>query len=75
MVSITDRFGVELTRLSTMPISGFYIEEIAGQGKIDLCIDDLPFTGGMYFLSIAAARANVEWILQLEQVVTMNITP
>ena len=73
MISIRDRYGVELTRLSTMPISGYFIESIEGDGVIELLIVELPLSGGLYLLTIGIARANVEWILQLENIASLNV--
>jgi hypothetical protein len=60
--------GVELCRVSNAPISGYHIEEILGEGIIEVTFDDLPLTGGRYFLSLVVARANVRNLLVLEDV-------
>ena len=74
MVAIHDQGGTELSRLSTMPISGYFIDHLdSGKGHIDLQIESLPFTGGTYYLSFGVARANVEWIVRLDQIAVMQI--
>jgi len=73
--SIHNSHGIELVRLSTMPISGHIIDEIEGAGVIELTINELPFTGGLYFMSFGITRANIESILRLENVVSFHITP
>jgi len=75
MVSIGDGYGVELARLSTMPISGYFIESIEGDGAVELVIEELPLAGGNYLLTLGVARANVEWILRLEGVVSLHVEP
>lgn len=65
----------ELIRLSTTPISGFDVEDIQGDGYIDLTIDSLPLTGGEYFIDIGIARENVEWIVDYEDIVSFRVTP
>lgn len=73
-VSFKDHHGVEVARLSTMPISGFYIESLEGDGTIELYIQEIPLLGGTYSMGFYVARANVNWILKLEGVVSLNIS-
>lgn len=73
MVSIANNYGVELIRVSTMPISGYFIEKLYGKGYIDLTIEDFPLTGGNYHCTIGVARANVEWLLKLESVLVLHV--
>lgn len=74
MVSVKDRYGGELARVSTMPISGYYLEMIEGDGVVDLEIEDLPLTGGSYTVTVGVARANVEWLCLLEDVVSLYVS-
>jgi hypothetical protein len=67
--------GVELFRVSNMPISGYYIDEIHGSGWIDLILESLPLTGGRYYIDLGVARAQVEWLLRLEEVAWFDISP
>ncbi len=73
VVSIKDNHGVEITRLSTMPISGYFIKELYGEGYIDLSLAFLPLTGGQYYLDIGLARANVEFLVKFEEVVSFDV--
>lgn len=68
VIKLRTQDGVELARVSNEPISGYHIEEISGDGAIEVTFDDLPFTGGRYFVSLAVARANVRTLLLLEDV-------
>lgn len=60
VVHIRDHAGAELVRFSTMPISGFHVEAIEGDGEVELIIDALPATGGRWHLDLAFTRAMVE---------------
>jgi len=73
VVSIKDQYGVEVARLSTMPISGYYIESLEGDGAIELYIQDLPLLGGTYAMSVHVARANLDWIVRLEGVISFEV--
>jgi lipopolysaccharide transport system ATP-binding protein len=73
VVSLRTHEGVELCRVSNMPISGYHIAEILGDGMIEVTFDDLPFTGGRYFVSLAVARANIRNLLILEDVAWFNM--
>jgi lipopolysaccharide transport system ATP-binding protein len=75
MISIANHYGVEIIRLSTMPISGYPIESIQGDGAIELTIERLPLTAGRYSLTLGVSRPNVEWILQLRDIASMNVQP
>jgi lipopolysaccharide transport system ATP-binding protein len=44
--------GVELCRVSNMPISDYYIEELEGDGIVEVTFYMLPFTGGRYYISV-----------------------
>lgn len=75
IVMIYSSEGVELCRVSNMPISGYYIEKISGRGYVEVGFDDLPLTGGRYYLSIGVARANVEWLTRLDDVAWFDVAP
>jgi hypothetical protein len=58
IVMLRSHEGVELCRISNMPISGFYIDQIVGDGMVEVVFDALPLTGGRYYVSIGfASRA------------------
>ncbi|MGF1506645.1 MAG: ABC transporter ATP-binding protein [Anaerolineae bacterium] len=73
VVTLHDTLGMEVVRLSTLPISGFHIERIVGAGHIDLHIDSLPLTGGLYTLSLAVTRPRVDTLVALDRVATLRI--
>lgn len=73
IVMLRTHDGVELCRVSNMPISGYYIEAIDGDGTIEVVFDELPFTGGRYFVSLAVARASVRTLLVLNDVAWFNV--
>jgi lipopolysaccharide transport system ATP-binding protein len=68
VVMLRTQDGVTLGRVSTMPISGYHIDAVEGDGTIEVVFDDLPFTGGRYFISFEVSRANLDWLLMLGDV-------
>jgi lipopolysaccharide transport system ATP-binding protein len=75
VVSLRSDLGSEIFRLSTMPISGYQIDELGRKGYIDLQIETLPVTGGRYYFDVGFVRERVEWILRLEEVVVFDVEP
>ncbi|MBA4149461.1 MAG: ABC transporter ATP-binding protein [Verrucomicrobia bacterium] len=75
MISIKTHLGQEICRLSTMPISGYNIDELARVGHIDLTICSLPLVGGRYLVDVKIFRPAVETILLLTEVAAFDITP
>jgi lipopolysaccharide transport system ATP-binding protein len=73
IVMLRTQDGIELCRVSNVPISGFHVEKIAGDGMIEVSFEALPFTGGRYFVSVAVARANVRLLLSLPDVAWFNM--
>ncbi|MEM7116213.1 MAG: ABC transporter ATP-binding protein [Chloroflexota bacterium] len=73
-ISIRNQYGIELIQLSTMPMGGYFIESLEGPGTIELVINELPLLGGLYLMTVGVARAYVEWIVQLENVVSLNVS-
>lgn len=55
--------GVELLRLSTMPISGYQLPDLYGTGYVDCLIKSVPFTGGTYTIGVGLGRPNVEYMI------------
>jgi lipopolysaccharide transport system ATP-binding protein len=74
-VSIKSHLGLELCRLSTMPISGYVIDELGRIGYLDLTVSSLPLVGGRYLLDLVIFRPAVELILQLPEVVVFDVAP
>ena len=75
IVMLRSHDGVELCRVSNMPISGYHIDDIEGDGTIEVTFDDLPFTGGRYFVSLGVARAGVRMLLRLDDVAWFDVEP
>ena len=74
-VSIKEMSGLEVLRLSTLPISGYAIENLFESGVIRLVIDCLPLVSGKYYLDVGFARESMEFILKLEHIVTFSVEP
>jgi lipopolysaccharide transport system ATP-binding protein len=73
LLSIADQLGVEVIRLSTLPISGYFIEAAEGDGTLELAVKGLPLTGGTYALTVAAGRANLGWEVRYEAVARLHV--
>lgn len=67
--------GIELLRLSTLPISGHYLPELKGEGFIDCVIERVPFTGGSYSIGVGVGRPNVEYAIFDRHVGSFEILP
>jgi len=74
-VFLYDSYGTVLARFSTMPISGYFIQEIEGKGTVELLIEELPLTGGLYYLSLGITRPNVDTLINIEKALSLYITP
>lgn len=74
-ISLKTLRGVEVLRLSTMPISGIPIDQIEGDFIATLTIDNLPLTGGRYLLSVAIDRPNIESLIWLEDIGELRVLP
>jgi len=72
-VFVKTMFGQEVIRLSTMPISGYRIEQLGERGIVDLHIDSLPLTGGRYYVDVGLAHEKSGWVVRLDQVITLDI--
>ena len=73
--SISDMRGIELIRLTTVPISGFPIEELHPMGVVELSLDELPLVGGPYELSLAFVRVKVAAVFALPNVLHFEVAP
>ena len=73
VVSIKDSMNYELARLSTMPISGYRLEELYTSGCVQLTIEKFPLVAGIYYLDIGFTRVRVEHIVNLENVIKMEV--
>ena len=75
LVTIKTHHGQEILRLSTIPISGFHIEQLGRTGHLDLRIDCIPLVGGRYVVDLTVFRPNVETIQLLTEVAAFEIIP
>jgi lipopolysaccharide transport system ATP-binding protein len=75
VISVSDFFGQEVLRLSNMPISGFSITEVSGNGLVKLLLRDIPLVAGEYYLDVGFVRERTEWIAKLEKVIRFQIHP
>lgn len=72
-VSVKDVYGLEIVRFSTMPISGYPIQSLFPEGRIDLLMDALPLVGGHYYVDIAFARESIDFVVKLDSVVQFDV--
>lgn len=75
LLTIKTHLGQEVCRLSTMPISGYNIDQLARVGHLDLTICSLPLVGGRYLIDLTIFRPAVETILLLPDVVAFEVAP
>jgi lipopolysaccharide transport system ATP-binding protein len=75
VVSLRSDIGQEIFRLSTMPISGYPIGELGESGHVELVLESLPVTGGLYYFDVGFVRERVEWILRLDKVIVFEVQP
>jgi len=75
VVKLKDVYGMEICRLSTMPISGFQISKLFSCGIIELIINKLPLVAGTYCLDIGVTQERIQWILNLNEVIEFDVLP
>lgn len=73
VVQIKDDTGLEIIRLSNMPISGYEIRELYEEGVVTLKIDPLQLVKGLYFIDIGFVHEKVEWHFKLENVIRLYV--
>ncbi|MDX1687330.1 MAG: ABC transporter ATP-binding protein [Candidatus Promineifilaceae bacterium] len=73
IVMLMSHDRVELCRVSNMPISGYYIDQIHGRGQIEVVFEQLPFVGGRYYITVGVAQSKVEWFLRLDDVAWFDV--
>jgi lipopolysaccharide transport system ATP-binding protein len=73
--SISDMRGIEIIRLTTLPISGFPIEGLHPAGVVELHLDELPLVGGPYALTFTFLRANVAVVFTLPNILHFRVAP
>ncbi len=72
MIAISSS-GIEILRLSTLPISGFHLPELRGKGYVDCILKGIPLTGGVYTLGVGVGRPNVEYLILDKEVGTFEV--
>lgn len=72
VISIKDLNGVEIIRLSNLPISGVHLS-LQPSGKIALVIRRLSLVKGSYLIDIGFARAGIEMIFYQESVIRLDV--
>jgi lipopolysaccharide transport system ATP-binding protein len=72
---IKDMYGQPLIQLSTMPISGYKIESLYPQGRVELLIDSLPLVAGHYLVDVHFNRPRVGAIAKYENLVEFDVEP
>ncbi len=75
VIQFKTNLGVEVFRLSNMPISGYSVAELKGAGFFELIIKELPLLGGLYMVDIGLTRENVEWHFNIENAIQLNVEP
>jgi homopolymeric O-antigen transport system ATP-binding protein len=72
---LKNHWGQELLLLNTTPISGYRIEKLGVRGRVDLTIRSLPLTAGHYFLDVGFVKESREWVVRLDEVIELEISP
>jgi len=73
VVKIKDMFGQELIRLSSMPISGYKIDSLYPQGRVQLRIGSLPLVASHYLLDVQFVRSGIDIIASYETLVEFDV--
>ena len=73
VVSIKDFSGLELIRLSSMPISGYVIDDLYFNGIVELSILSLPLVSGQYVIDIGFVRESIEWVIKYEDIIKFEV--
>ncbi len=71
--SIKDSYGVEVCRLSNLPISGVALE-LKARGTIELTIPCLALTKGIYYVDVGYAHESVERYFTAEALIRLEIS-
>ncbi len=73
IIKFKNQMNTEILRLSNTPISGFPIENLSGEGRINLVLPVIPFAEGMYYIDIALARQGQGFYVKLINVLSLYI--
>lgn len=75
IVRIKDMYGQELVQLSTMPISGYNIDSLHPEGRVELLIDSLPLVASHYLLDVDFYRPWMGVIAKHENLIEFDVEP
>lgn len=75
VVRLRDLYGMEVARLATMPISGFPIESLHRNGRLQLDIQMLPLVAGRYVLDMDFVRVRMGRFVILDHVLEFDVEP
>lgn len=75
MVRIKDTYGHELIRVSTMPISGYPIDQLHPRGRVELWVESIPFVSGDYFADVYLIHEQLGGVVVLDNVLTFHVQP
>ncbi|MBW1894302.1 MAG: ABC transporter ATP-binding protein [Deltaproteobacteria bacterium] len=70
---LKDQNGIEIFRLSNMPISGYVINNLFKDGYVDLEIKSLPLVKGTYYIDLGFVRESVEWYFHAENLIKFDV--
>jgi lipopolysaccharide transport system ATP-binding protein len=70
---LKDQDGIEIFRLSNMPISGYVINNLFENGYVDLEIKSLPLVKGTYYIDLGFVRESVEWYFHTENLIKLDV--
>lgn len=73
VLMLKDQNGVEIFRLSNMPISGHIINNLFKDGYVDLEIKSLPLVKGIYYIDLGFVRESVEWYFHVEDLIKLDV--
>jgi lipopolysaccharide transport system ATP-binding protein len=73
IVVIKDLYGQELIRLATSPMSGFNIDSLYSDGRVELSIDSLPLVAGHYLVDVELIRPGIESLARFENLIEFDV--
>jgi lipopolysaccharide transport system ATP-binding protein len=73
IVIIKDLYGQELIRLATSPMSGFNIDNLYPDGRVQLSIGSLPLVAGHYLVDIELIRPGIESLARFENLIEFDV--
>lgn len=73
VISLKDKIGNELFRLSNQPISGFDLKDLLKRKSISIEIKELPLVKGVYTIDIGFVHEKIEWFFNAKDIVYLNV--